>query len=235
MTYTQPLILLFSGVALIGLLRIRHCKGILLPTLAVLGFLLLTWPPVAWLASRPLEAPYPVRPPDPRAVQAIVVLGSSVDDPRFERPYPLPNEDSFRRCEFAAWLFRQGKAVPVLASGLGVSIAMADLLRRGGVPETMIWTEGRSRNTHENAVFSTYILREHGISTIALVVDAQSMPRAAACFRKQGIAVIPTPSSFVQIGLESDDLLPGWRAIRDNENTLHEGVGLLWYWLRGWI
>ena len=100
----------------------------------------------------------------------------------------------------------------------------------------MIWTEERSRNTHENAVYGAEILRKHGIGRIALVVDAQSMPRAAACFRKQGIEVVPAPCEFRVFGQPlSDEFFPRWDAIRRNERTLHEALGFGWYWLRGWI
>jgi uncharacterized SAM-binding protein YcdF (DUF218 family) len=113
---------------------------------------------------------------------------------------------------------------------------MRELLKRAGVPESSIWTEERSYSTHENAVYGSEILRQHGISQIALVVDAQSMPRAAACFRKQGIAVMPAPCEFHSFGPPlSEEFLPNWNAIRRNERTLHEIVGLGWYWLRGWI
>ena len=242
MTYIQPLILLFSAVVLVGLARLRRCKGALLPTLGAVALLLLAWPPAAWVLSRPLEARYPLRPPQPEGAQAIVVLSSSVDPPRIERPYPLPSEDTYHRCEFAAWLFQQTKTLPVLASGgngsrnqPAYSETMRQLLQRAGVPESMIWTEEQSRSTHENAVESAKILRQHGIGKIALIIDAQSMPRAEASFRKQGIEVIPAPNSFVEFAHRPNDLVPGWKAIRENETTLHEVFGLLWYWLRGWI
>ena len=57
----------------------------------------------------------------------------------------------------------------------------------------MIWTEERSRSTHENAVFGAEILRQHEIGRIALVIEARSMLRAESCFRKQGITVVAAP------------------------------------------
>jgi uncharacterized SAM-binding protein YcdF (DUF218 family) len=99
----------------------------------------------------------------------------------------------------------------------------------------MIWTEENSRNTYENALFGSRILREHGVHRVALVVDAQSMPRARACFRKQGIDAIPAPSHFREFGTSWQEFLPTWKAIRRNEGTLHESLGLLWYWLRGYV
>jgi uncharacterized SAM-binding protein YcdF (DUF218 family) len=84
-------------------------------------------------------------------------------------------------------------------------------------------------------VLSAQILRQHGVSPIALVVEARSMLRAAACFRKQGIAVVPAASDFSNIDRNWEDWLPNWKSIGENELTLHESVGLVWYWLRGWI
>jgi uncharacterized SAM-binding protein YcdF (DUF218 family) len=112
---------------------------------------------------------------------------------------------------------------------------MRELLIAVGVPGEMCWIEDQSRSTHENAVFSARLLRERGVRRIALVVDARSMPRAAACFRHEGIEVLPAPSKFRYLAAEVEDWIPGWTAIRGNELTLHETVGLLWYRLRGWI
>ena len=172
-----------------------------------------------------------------------MVLSSSVSLPQVERPYPLAGQETFERCEFAAWLYRQWQPLPVLACGgsegghqPAYSVTMRQLLEQSGVPETMIWTDERSRNTHENAVYGAEILRKRGIGRIALVVDAQSMPRAAACFRKQGIEVVPAPCEFHVFGRPlSEEIIPNWSAIRRNERTLHEAVGLSWYWLRGWL
>jgi hypothetical protein len=60
------------------------------------------------------------------------------------------------------------------------------------------------------------------------------MPRAAAVLEKQGIRVTPAPSSFREWE-GFGELLPGWQAVRGNEETLHEILGLFAYKLRGWI
>ena len=242
MSYVQPLILFFSAVALTGLLRLRRCKGILVPSLAVFGLILLSWPPVAWLLSRPLESRYPIRPfKTDLEYQAIVVLSAAVSPPQYERPYALPDEDSFHRCRFGAWLY-QRHPVPMLLCGgrdkpntTPYSIYMRDLLVTEGVPERMIWTERQSGSTHENALYGSAILKEHSIQRIVLIVDASSMPRAQACFLKEGIHVLPAPSDFYEIGSLYEILMPTWRAIRQNELTLHESIGLGWYYIRGWI
>jgi uncharacterized SAM-binding protein YcdF (DUF218 family) len=73
------------------------------------------------------------------------------------------------------------------------SKTMRRVLEAEGVPPDLIWTEERSRSTYENAVCGSEVLRNHGVSSIALVAEANSMPRAAACFRKAGITVMPAP------------------------------------------
>jgi uncharacterized SAM-binding protein YcdF (DUF218 family) len=112
---------------------------------------------------------------------------------------------------------------------------MREMLERDGIPATLIWTEERSRSTHENALCGAEVLRNHGIGTIALVVEAQSMLRAAASFRKQGIEVVSAASGYREWGPLSEELIPSWTAIQRNEITLHETLGLAWYWMRGWI
>jgi uncharacterized SAM-binding protein YcdF (DUF218 family) len=244
MTYIQPLLSAFLLLAFLGLVLRRRGSMSRLLTIGLVGLLLISWPPAGWLFSRPLEAWYPIRPSPPASndapPQAIVVLSAGVSHPLYERPYSLPDQETYQRSEFAAWLHHHWQPLPVLACGGQMepgdqpfSRAMQILLQDGGVPANMVWTEERSHSTHENALYGAEILRKQGIHSIVLVVDAQSMPRAEACFRKQGFAVTPAPSSFCELDLH--EILPSWRAIERNERTLHETLGWAWYRLRGWI
>jgi uncharacterized SAM-binding protein YcdF (DUF218 family) len=221
-----------------GLVLFPRRIGRRLAAAGALSFVLLSVPLMDWLLALPLISKYPVRPFQPSpGIQAIVVLGSSSQPPEYERPYALPDQETYSRCEHAAWIFRKWGPLPVLAGQGGWSgrTPMQDLLQRAGIPENLIWVENRSRSTHENAVFAGGVLRQHGIKRIVLVVDVQSMPRAAACFRREGLEVLAAPSEFRTLGSWSEELLPGWEAIRRNETTLHEVLGLAWYRVRGWI
>ena len=242
MSYSNVLVLLFSIVALVGLFRLPRSQRLMLPAAGVAGLLLASWPPVDWLLSRPLELRYPVGALPRGDAQAIVVLSSNVDAPQYYRPFPLADQDTFARCRYAAWLYRSWKQLPILACGGRArrsrepfSDTMRELLEEDGVPAAMIWTEERSHTTHENAVNGAAILRTHGVGKIALVVEAQSMLRAELSFRKQGIEVVPAASDFRVLGPVSEEIMPDWRALRRNENTVHEAGGLVWYWMRGWI
>lgn len=207
----------------------------------VLALFLISWPPIDWLLAKPLEAAYPVRPfTPPPGLQAVVVLGGSIRHAEYERPYAIPDYQTFKRCKHAAWIAKRWGPLPILACqgtqmGAGVKDTMRNELLSEGIPENMIWTEERSGSTRYNAVFGAEILHAHGIKKIALVVDGQSMPRAVACFRKEGFDVTPAPSELRTWGPLEAELLPSWKAIQRNEITLHEALGLLWYRLRGWI
>ncbi|HXJ43272.1 MAG TPA: YdcF family protein [Bryobacteraceae bacterium] len=242
MTYVQPLVLIFLTTILVGLVQLRRGNGSRLMMIGFLGLALASWPPVDWLLSRPFEAWYPVQSLPSSHADAIVVLSSAVSPPTHERPYALPDKETFQRCEFAAWLHKHWQPIPVLAcggpgakGGQAFSATMRQMLERAGVPDAMIWTEERSRSTHENAIFGSELLRKHGVGRIALVVEARSMPRAAACFRKEGIVVIPAPCAFREFESAQEELIPSWKAVKENENTLHESLGLVWYWLRRWV
>jgi uncharacterized SAM-binding protein YcdF (DUF218 family) len=243
-SYLEPALPFFLFLSLAGLglaWRQSHSgKRPWLLTAGILGITLLSLNPVAWLLARPLEIRYPQAPMPEGDAEAIVVLAGAVDPPQPLRPYPLLGSDSYVRIRQAVWLFKNWKRLPILASGGGAhgeaySHAMRQALESDGIPPELIWIENKSRSTYENARYGAQILREHGISRIALVIDARSMVRAEASFRKQGMTVLPAPFRFYNLHLSVEDILPTWRAIQANGETAHEILGLVWYRLRGWI
>ena len=211
MSYLEPALPLFLFLALVGLVRTWRgsTKGHRprLITVGILGLVLLSLNPVAWLLSRPLEIGYDQNPAPSSAADAIVVLSGTVYRPMPDRPYPLAAPDTYSRVQHAVWLFKHWGPRPVLACGGGPETepyaeTMRRILESEGIPPSMIWIEDRSGTTHENAVYGSEVLRQHGISRIALVVDARSMARAAASFRKQGIDVVPAPFRFYNLDLQ---------------------------------
>lgn len=116
-----------------------------------------------------------------------------------------------------------------------------DMLKRflltAGVAEDDIIVERESRNTHENAMFSKPLLEQLGEQRFLLVTSSTHMPRATACFAKQGIDVQPYAVQK-RVGnrrWELDFLLVPradnfgrWAAI------IHEWIGFLSYKVRGY-
>ncbi len=246
MTYLQPLFPLLLLLALVQVVRFRRAmppqafRGL---ALAMLAIFLVSWEPAAWIISRCLERNYPPRQYPVGGAQAIVVLASAVYPPSPPIPTARVGSDTYERCQYAAWLFLHWKALPVLASGGGgfvespaYAVTMRQALEKEGVPATSIWTEERSRTTHENAQFSAEILKRKGIRRIVLVTDAYHMMRAEASFRKESLDVVPAACGYrTYHDFQFADYLPGWEPVSWNEDAMHESVGMVWYKLRGWI
>ena len=238
MTYIEPLLPLLLIIGLAGLIRARSVekKRARFAPIAIsfAGIFLLSWQPAAWLFSQSLQLWYEQVPMPRVDAPAIVVLSGAYDPPSPLRPYAVVSEDTYIRLKHAAWLYKYWYPRPVLACGGKVSGAMREVLESEGVPRELIWVEEHSTSTHENAVYCHDILQQHGISRIALVINANGMLRAAASFRKTGLEVVPAPCCFNH-PVTGWGLIPSWQGIELNAETTHELVGLVWYWLRGWI
>jgi uncharacterized SAM-binding protein YcdF (DUF218 family) len=175
--------------------------------------------------------------------QAIVVLASTVYPVSPPVPTPRLGNDTFERTLYAAWLYKHWRPLPILVSG-GTNLTdtppyallMRDTLRLQGVPDSVIWVEEQSHSTYENAYFGAIILKKMGIHRILLVTEAYHMLRAEKSFQKQGLEVVPAACGYRAYGsrLFAKKLLPNWEPIAWNEDSLHEFVGLVWYWMHGW-
>jgi uncharacterized SAM-binding protein YcdF (DUF218 family) len=163
------------------------------------------------------------------------VLASTAEFAHGDQPFDIPGHDTYRRCLRAVWLYKHWAPKPILVSGGRIAYAMQRVIESEGVPATDVFAETSSMDTHTNALYSAPLLAQRRISMIALVVDARDMPRAKACFVRQGLKVVPVPIAFLASDFGPSDFLPAWSAIRSNEHTLHEVLGLIWYRLRGWI
>lgn len=144
-------------------------------------------------------------------------------------------------------LYRAGKLRRVLISGgsgllkpadmASEAGAMRHLLELGGVPPQAIVLEYASRNTHENAVFSTRLLKKMQAKRVLLITSAVHLPRAARCFEKAGLQPDRYPVDFISgdIGYDLDGLLiPKEYALFASYRLFHEWLGFLTYRLLGY-
>ena len=236
MRYLQPGLTLVLCLLAAGFLARKRgaqkLSGRLFGAAAV--FLLLwSWMPAAALGAWTLEGRYPQERLPGRDAQAIVVLASSFYAPNPPRPRSVPGWGTYLRCRHAAWLYREGWRMPVVASGgrqgdRVMAEIMRDALIAEGVPRENIWLEGESNSTRENAAFSAKLLLPRGIRRIVLVTEAYHMRRAERDFLKEGFAVEPAPCSYRWAEFEGrwEQFVPNARAITINENTLHEWLAL---------
>src|SRR5690606_21114262 len=132
--------------------------------------------------------------------EAIVVLGGNTAGGRENWFLPYDPQTAETRTEAAAKLFHARRAPLIVVSGAALdgsvseAQTMARALVRAGVPESAIILETNSHNTRENAVFSSELLKEKGVSRVLLVTSALHMPRAMAVFTKQGVHPIAAPA-----------------------------------------
>jgi len=210
---------------------------------------------VAFSLTRSLEWQYLPSGEIPTA-DAIVLLGGGTDAAEPPRPMVQVN-GAGERVIYAAYLYKQGKAPVILATGGNVTfrgtnpsnpaIEMQSLLTFMGVPESAIWLEDQSQNTYENALNCAQILKAKNITRVILVTSAVHMPRSVGLFQAQGIQVIPAPADFTVTQSNWDglthatlanqivSLLPSISNLDMTTNAIKEYLGILVYRLRGWI
>src|SRR5262245_53206325 len=219
MSYIEPalpLLLLLGFIVLIDEWR-QPRRGIrpYLFTVSIGGIFLLSTNLFAWLFALPLEIWYDDRDPAPSSsAEAIVILSGAVNPPLPNQPYPYVGADTYRSLQRGVWLYTQWQPLPILVCGgkgnddEPYAKTMKHVLESEGVQSNFIWVEDRSRSTHENAVYGTAILRAHGVSRIALIAQTNSMPRAAASFKKLGITVLPVPIRSTRLDWNISDVFP---------------------------
>ena len=204
----------------------------LLSTPLVSGALLCTLQPFAPLDTDALGA---------SGAEAIVVL-SAGDRLAEEFDAPAPDGLSLQRLRYAAFLERKTH-LPILISGGGQTLhreRLADVLAnsmRADFGLDVRWREGRSRDTWENGSYSAAMLKSAGVRRVFLVSHAWHLPRAKLAFEKNGIDVIPAPTSFVRnnlkhIGNVSDVLeaiTPNVESFQNSYYFFHEFIGYCVY------
>ena len=249
-TLGQPytILLVLMAVAIVNLWRKRReTRRRLLPLTALFVTLaVMSLPAVAHLALNVAEGQPSRLAQRPEDAEAIVVLAGGVNLSDETGAGAEPDSSTMHRCRYAAELYRRGPACPVLVSGGKVdqewpgpafAEVMRAFLQQLNVQNSDIIVEGVSRSTYENAIESRRLLEQHHIRKIVLVTDAVHMNRALACFRKQGLEVIPAPCHFQAGLLEGSvrDYLPNPNAAAGCQDAFHEWLGTTWYWVLGRI
>lgn len=212
-------IMLWSGLALLGLLGFRAIPDALL---------------------RPLENRYPV--PTAEAVDrhvGIIVLGGAVGHPdSFVAHGRVPLGEAAERMTVPVGLMRQHPKLELVFSGgegrlLTIGVTESELARvfyqQQGLDMARVHLEDASRTTRENAQQVAKLLGERCQQPWFLVTSAWHMPRSMAEFEAVGCKVTPYPVDF-RTG-ESTPLTE--YALADSllrwQIALHERLGLLVY------
>lgn len=109
-----------------------------------------------------------------------------------------------------------------------------------GVPDSVIFLENQTRNTHESAVEVNRILQESGFQAddCLLITSAFHMRRSLACYEKVGLSMDTfTTDFYAHNGTYYLDafLLPKIDALIIWHKLVREWVGFFAYWMAGYI
>ena len=144
-------------------------------------------------------------------------------------------------------LYKMGKVKKILISGESGRISkvyeteseqMKKVFLICGVSEKDIIIENRSRNTHENALYTKELLKGSK-EKLLLITSAFHMRRAEACFKKVGLEVDIFPVDFLShdsnLWVPSQILVPSESAIGIWVPLLHEIEGYIIYSIMGYV
>jgi uncharacterized SAM-binding protein YcdF (DUF218 family) len=175
--------------------------------------------------------------PDTGGAEAIVVLAADAHPGGADGHYRV-GERTLERLAIAARLHRRLK-LPLAVSGgpIGDANVSAAQLMQTELEENFAvpvrWREDRSRNTFENAEFTSRMLKADQIARIIVVTQGTDIARAIWSFERAGLHPMPWPTSRTSFGsLRVADFLPDTRALRDTFYALHELIGLAYYRIR---
>lgn len=231
-------------LALVGLLLLFRWRrtGVAVILVSLLSLYAFSMHVVANSLSKKLEhiSPYPLRVPGAESMRAIVVLGGGRNDFAPEYGGETVSSQTLERLRYAARLHRK-TGLPILVTGgrpFGEAIDEAALMKRVLEEDFQVpvkWSEGKSRNTEENARFSSEVLKSEGVHRAFLVSHASHLGRAVEAFERAGLGVIPAPTGFEKSGADPEGimaLLPSAGALKQTATVLHEHLGAIWYRLR---
>lgn len=239
----KALLLPPTGLLLVAVLGIavgsrypRFGRG--LAGTALLAVLALSTPLVSSTLVRLVDNTPPVDLELARTRQAIVVLGGGVRRRAPEYGGDTLGRLTLERVRYAARIARLTH-LPVLVSGGSVgrnSEREARLMRDALVNEfgvSVRWIEDRSRDTHENAVYSATLLRADGIHNVVLVAHSFDIPRATAEFARAGITILPAPTGIPNEDHDLPwDLVPGLTSIQMSYFACYEIAAAIVYRMR---
>jgi uncharacterized SAM-binding protein YcdF (DUF218 family) len=232
--------LVLVGLVLAALTRLRR-SGLCLAIVSTLGIFIIGLSPLATWVMYPLETQFPRFEHDREPVDGIIILGGSLISDTTVLLGQADLNEAGERVLAAVELSRLYPEARILLSGgsgrlieeaYSEAEATADVLVRLGVPRERMILEGRSRNTHENAVFSLAMAEPAPGERWLLVTSAWHMPRSIGVFRQAGFDVTAYPVDFRTVASRnlSVPFIAVSEGLRRFDVASREWVGLIVYY-----
>lgn len=212
--------------------------------------------PAQWAISK---WEYPSQPLKEEFYDIAIVLCGIATPQIIDPTIPLSINDNSERLITAISLYHEGKVGKILLSGGSGSILYPNFIESYilknyteslGVVEEDIIVESQSRNTHQNALYTSITLAKNfpEVNTL-LITSGYHMERAILTFKKQGINPDPYPVDFKisaasKVDLEGEEkritqyllnLEPKNYALQYWNLLIHEIVGILIYTIFDYI
>lgn len=243
--FVYPMSLLFMGLlAILVFYHRRYTRwmlGLVLVLLYTLSIPLTVIPLVRWL-----EGPHPPQEVLRQHYDVAIVLAGIVHL-RFSRSGHIEFNQHVDRILAGIRLVKRGMADKLLIVGGSGELfnprgSEAGILRtfalEFGLSDEQVLVEEISRNTYENAVKATEIIRVGQYRAPVLITSALDMYRAAAAFHKQGLFPDLYPVDFYtgeRRTLTMLSLLPSAGILSLMTHVIHEWTGVVMYRLQGYI
>lgn len=235
------LLLIACGAYLLMLIAQARLGRILLGTVLGLFVLVSVLPVGNWLIY-PLETRFAV-PRDLGGVDGIIVLSGAFSAKNSAwRGAPVLNQYAERFTAFME-LARAYPDAKLVFSGGAVfpmhnNVTEADIGRwfftAQGLDTQRILFEDKSRNTHENILYSKQIAQPQPGEHWVLVTSAAHMPRSVGLFRKNGWNVTPYPAGYVTMPFLEPVAAPDFAGRLERlDDGVREWTGLAAYYLLG--
>jgi uncharacterized SAM-binding protein YcdF (DUF218 family) len=211
-----------------GRRRVGRWFGIATASLVVLFGIL---PTGNWLLE-PLETRFEI-PRELNEVSGVLVLaGAELVEASERYAEPQLSSAGDRLTTFLLLASRYPDARLVHTGNARESPIARAVILSAGVASSRIHFDDRSVNTCDSARTVHALVAPEPRETWLLVTSASHMPRAVACFRAAGWAVVPYPTDFrTGSGLTSTDISANLERV---SVAAHEWLGLLYYRIRGY-
>ncbi len=212
-----------------------------------LAFFFLLFAGQGWIPSLLLnciQSEPTLKNPDWKERNAIVVLGAGTvrwPDATHFTSYPLGYSRLYEAAQLYFKCKKTFKACSVVTSGgdpKAAGISEADVMKRElieiGVSESDILNESKSKNTFQNAQFSSEIIKSHSFDRIIVVTSGFHLRRALLYFSHFNISALGAPSDRLE---PIFSIIPLAYNLAFNDIAIHEYGGLLlyrFYELMGW-
>lgn len=200
------------------------------------AYILVFYTPALWFIARPLKIQNA-----PRKVDAIVVFAGGVGESgKWGQGYE-------ERVQYAVELYKDGYAKNIIFSSGYMYVFKEPLVMKAlavslGVPQDSIFLEDAAVRTYENVKNTNEILQRYKWRKILLVSSPYHMRRVQLVFRKIAgdIEVMYTPvpkSLFYNHPERNPHGKRIWKManLQQINGVLHEYMGIVYYWIKGWI